>query len=120
MIKSKQLKEAQRAPSAHVVMSSRQKQAVAYQVIAVLLVIFAIFYFTTNMFDNIDKRGITTGFGFLSDTAGFGISQTLIAYSDSTSNYLDVFIIGVMNTALVSIVCIVFASILGLLIGIGR
>lgn len=120
MIKSKQLKEAQRAPSAHVVMSSRQKQAVAYQVIAVLLVIFAAFYFMTNMFDNIEKRGITTGFGFLSDTAGFGISQTLIAYSDSTSNYLDVFIIGIMNTALVSIVCIVFASILGLLIGIGR
>ncbi|WP_372880973.1 amino acid ABC transporter permease [Psychromonas sp.] len=120
MIKTKQLKEPRNAPVGSVALSSRQKQAVVYQVIAVLLVLFAVYYCTSNMFDNIEKRGITTGFGFLSDTAGFGISQYLIDYSDSTSNYLDVFIVGILNTALVSIVAIVLASILGLLIGIGR
>lgn len=117
---TQKLKEPQRAPSKHVVLSSRQKRGVFYQVVAVLLVLFAAYYFTTNMFDNIEQRGITTGFGFLSDTAGFGISQTLISYSDSTSDYLDVYIIGILNTALVSVAGIVFASILGLLIGIGR
>ena len=120
MIKKKQLKEPQNTPVGSVALSSRQKKAVIYQVIAVLLVLFAVYYCTSNMLDNIAKRGITTGFGFLSDTAGFGISQYLINYSDSTSNYLDVFIVGILNTAMVSIVCIVMASILGLLIGIGR
>jgi len=120
MIKTKQLKEPKHAPKGSVALSSRQKQAVIYQVIAVLLVLFVVYYCTSNMLDNIAKRGITTGFGFLSDTAGFGISQYLINYSDSTSNYLDVFIVGILNTAMVSIVCIVMASILGLLIGIGR
>jgi len=114
------LKEAKRAPSSHVVLSSRQKRAVLYQIIAIFLVIFTAYYFTTNMFDNIEKRGITTGFSFLNDTAGFGISQTLTAYSDSTSDYLDVFIVGILNTGLVSIFGIILATVLGLLIGIGR
>lgn len=120
MIKTKTLKDPQHAPIGSVALSNRQKQAVLYQVIVAALVIFALYYFTTNMFENIEKRGITTGFGFLGDTAGFGISQTLTAYSDSTSNYLDVFIIGILNTAIVSVFGIIFASIIGLLVGIGR
>ncbi len=120
MIKTKTLKEPQHAPVGSMALSSREKRAILYQVIAVLLVIFTAYYFTTNMFDNIEKRGITTGFGFLSDTAGFGISQTLISYSDSTSDYLDVFSVGLLNTLMVSVAGIIFASILGLLIGVGR
>lgn len=117
---TKRFKEPRHAPSRHVVLSSRQRRAVMYQVILLFLVIFTAYCFTSNMFENIEKRGITTGFGFLSDTAGFGITQTLIPYDDGTSTYLDVFFIGVLNTALVSIVGIFFASILGLMIGIGR
>ncbi|WP_413701658.1 ABC transporter permease subunit [Psychromonas sp. KJ10-10] len=72
------------------------------------------------MFDNIEKRGITTGFSFLDDVAGFGISQTLVPYDDGTSSYYDVFIVGLLNTLLVSFIGIILASALGLLIGIGR
>ena len=72
------------------------------------------------MFDNIEQRGITTGFSFLDNTAGFGISQTLVDYDDGSSTYLDVFIIGLLNTLLVSVLGIIFATILGLLIGVGR
>lgn len=120
MTETKIIKEAKHAPKGNVALSSREKRGIAFQVIAVLIVLFVIYYCTSNMLDNIEKRGITTGFGFLNDTAGFGISQYLIDYSDSTSNYLRVFIVGILNTALVSIVCIVMASVLGLLIGIGR
>ena len=119
MIKTK-IKEPKHAPVGSRALSSREKRGILYQVIAVLIVIFAAYYFTTNMFENIEKRGITTGFSFLNDTAGFGISQTLIAYSDTASDYLDVYAIGILNTALVSIFGIIFASIFGLLVGIGR
>lgn len=114
------MKESQRAPSSHILLNSRQKRAVIYQLIALILVVFSAYYFTTNMFENIDKRGITTGFSFLNNIAGFGISQSLIPYSDSTSTFLDVFIVGILNTLLASVIGIVIASILGLLLGIGR
>lgn len=97
-----------------------KNRAVIYQVMSLLLLFFCAYYFTNNMFDNIEKRGITTGFSFLNDVAGFGISQTLVAYDDGSSTFYDVFIIGLLNTLLVSIIGIIFASILGLLIGIGR
>jgi len=114
------MKESQRAPSSHILLNSRQKRAVIYQLIALILVVFSAYYFTTNMFENIDKRGITTGFSFLNNIAGFGISQSLIPYSDSTSTFLDVFIVGILNTLLASVIGIVIASILGLLLGVGR
>jgi len=114
------MKESQRAPSSHVLLNSRQKRAVIYQIVALILVVLSAYYFTTNMFENIEKRGISTGFSFLNNVAGFGISQSLITYSDTTSTFLDVFIIGLLNTLLVSVIGIVIASILGLLLGIGR
>jgi len=101
-------------------LNSPQHRAIFFQILALVAVILCAFYFTNNMFDNIEKRGITTGFSFLDNTAGFGISQTLVAYDDGVSTYLDVFIIGLLNTLLVSVLGIIFASILGLLIGVGR
>ena len=71
------------------------------------------------MFINIEKRGINTGFDFLGTEAGFGILQSLIEYDESDSHG-KVFIVGLLNTVLVSVIGIIFASILGLLIGIGR
>lgn len=101
-------------------LNNPKHRAIFFQVFALLAVIACVIYFLTNMFDNIAQRGITTGFSFLEDTAGFGITQTLVEYSDSTSSYLDVFYIGILNTLLVSILGIVLASILGLIVGVGR
>jgi len=72
-----------------------------------------------NTLTNLDKRGINTGFGFLSNTAGFGISQTLIAY-DETSSFGRTFLVGLTNTLLVAALAIVAATLLGFLVGVGR
>jgi len=101
-------------------LNNPQHRAIFFQVMALIAVILCAFYFANNMFDNIEQRGITTGFSFLDNTAGFGISQTLVDYDDGSSTYLDVFIIGLLNTLLVSVLGIIFATILGLLIGVGR
>jgi general L-amino acid transport system permease protein len=97
-----------------------ENRAVLYQVITLAFVVLAFTYFIGNMFANVEKIGITTGFAFLNESAGFGISQSLIEYDDTTSTFGRVFIIGILNTLLVSVIAIIFTTIIGLFIGIGR
>ena len=63
---------------------------------------------------------IASGFGFWDNTAGFDISQTLIAYSPSTSTFGRAFWVGLLNTLLVAGLGIVLATILGFIVGIAR
>ena len=66
---------------------------------------------------NVEKRGISTGFSFLNEAAGFGIGQTLIEYNDVTSSYGKVFVVGILNTLLVSVIAMfVTTTIIGLAI----
>src|SRR3954452_4443394 len=68
---------------------------------------------------NLQAQRITSGFGFLANTAGFDVSQSLIPYSGSDS-YTRVFLVGLLNTLLVSIIGIFFATIIGFLVALGR
>jgi general L-amino acid transport system permease protein len=68
---------------------------------------------------NLQSQRITSGFGFMSQTAGFDVSQNLIPYSGSDS-YTRVFLVGLVNTLLVAVIGIFFASIIGLLVALGR
>ena len=72
-----------------------------------------------NVMTNLDTRGISTGFGFLSQPAGFGISQTLIEYNE-TFTFGRTFFVGLLNTLLVSALGIVAATILGVFVGVSR
>lgn len=60
-----------------------------------------------------------TGFGFFKETAGFSVAQALIPYNESDS-YGRVFVVGLLNTLLVSALGIFFATILGVFLGIAR
>jgi len=73
----------------------------------------------SNTMANLEARGITTGFGFLQDRAGFSIPQTLIAYSGD-STYARTFVVGLLNTLLVSAMGIVTATLIGFAVGIAR
>src|SRR4030088_1808041 len=68
---------------------------------------------------NLQAQRITSGFGFLNNTAGFDVSQNLIPYSGSDT-YTRVFLVGLLNTLLVSIIGIFFATVIGFLIALGR
>jgi general L-amino acid transport system permease protein len=68
---------------------------------------------------NLQAQRITSGFVFLANTAGFDVSQNLIPYSGSDS-YARVFVVGLLNTLLVSIIGIFFGTVIGFLIGLGR
>lgn len=90
-----------------------------FQIILVVLLACVIGFVISNTMMNLEQRGISTGFGFLSMEAGFGIPLSLIEYSEASS-YGRTFFVGLLNTLLVSVLGIFFATILGFLIGIGR
>ena len=72
-----------------------------------------------NLQTNLANRGITTGFGFLDTESGFGIVSHLIEYSESSS-YGRAFLVGLLNTLLVSFIGIILATLLGLIVGVAR
>ena len=85
----------------------------------IALVVFMGWYLFNNTQTNLQHRGITSGFDFLERSAGFGIAQHLIDYTESDS-YARVFVIGLLNTLLVSVIGVILATILGFIIGIAR
>lgn len=96
-----------------------QVRAWLFQIIAVVAVVAVGWYLFHNTQSNLAQRGILSGFGFLDNSAGFGISQHLIDYTESDT-YGRVFVIGLLNTLLVSAIGIVLATILGFILGVAR
>ena len=86
-------------------------------VLAALIGFFA--FIINNTSENMKNRGIASGFGFLEQTAGFSISQTLIDYEEADS-YGRAFWVGLLNTILISVIGIFLATIIGFFIGIAR
>ena len=77
-----------------------------FQVIAIIAVVLIAVYLIHNTITNLNNRGITSGFAFLDRSAGFGIVQHLIDYQEGDT-YGRVFVVGLLNTLLVSALCIV-------------
>jgi general L-amino acid transport system permease protein len=94
-------------------------RAVFFQVLLILGVIALGAWIINNTLNNLEHRGISTGFDFLSQTAGFGIIQTLVDYDESYS-FGRTFYVGLLNTLLVSVLGVVFATVLGFLMGVAR
>src|SRR5947209_20103565 len=95
-------------------------RSIAYQVVLVAIIVFLAYSAVRNAAENLARAKIASGFGFWDQTAGFDISQSLIDYSSSTSTYGRAFWVGLCNTLIVAGLGIVFATILGFIIGIGR
>jgi len=98
---------------------SNKNKGLVPQVLTVLLIILAVVYFTINAQNNMGNRGISFGFGFLSQESSFDIAFSLIDY-DGSYSYARAFLVGLLNTILVSVIGIFFATILGVTVGISR
>ena len=99
-------------------LSNKNKDLIP-QVLTVLLLVLVVIYFTINAQNNMGNRGISFGFGFLSQESSFDITFSLIDY-DGSHSYARAFLVGLLNTILVSAIGIFFATILGVTVGIGR
>ncbi len=93
--------------------------AVLYQALVLLALAALLAWLGHNAVEALARRHVASGFAFLDKTAGFGISQTLIAYTEESS-YGQAMWVGLANTLLVSAVSIVLSTLIGFLVGIGR
>ena len=90
-----------------------------FQAALCFVVAFLLYGAYKNAAYNIKENNIATGFSFLWDTAGFDVSQSLIPY-DTSATYGRFLLVGLLNTALVAVLGIVGATILGFLLGVAR
>jgi general L-amino acid transport system permease protein len=94
-------------------------RGIFFQILVLGMVVLFGLYIFNNTAANLERQGIASGFGFLNTTAGFGIITHLIEYTEESS-YGRAFVVGLLNTLLVSFVGIILATILGLVVGIAR
>lgn len=107
------------APVRGSLLTDPQVRSWLFQIVAVVAVVSFGWFLFNNTQANLANRGITSGFGFLNNTAGFGIPQHLIPYSEGDT-YGRVFLVGLLNTLLVSVIGIVLATIIGFTVGVAR
>lgn len=110
----------QTSPPKKSVLYDPKVRGIFYQVLLVVIVGYLFYMAATNAVENLQRAKIASGFGFLNNTAGFDISQTLIQFSAAGSTYGEAFVVGLLNTLIVSAIGIVFATILGFTVGIAR
>ncbi len=90
-----------------------------YQALTVIFVVWLVWYASSNAAQNLEKANMKASLTFLNGRAGFDIAQTPIQYS-SDSTYLRALTLGLINTLIVAAWGIVTATIIGLLVGMGR
>lgn len=106
-------------PSKPAIWNDPRYRALFFQILLVLALGYFIVSIVDNTLTNMQTRGITTGFAFLSEPAGFGILQSLVEFNESHS-YGRTFVVGLLNTLLVSGLGILLATLLGFIMGVAR
>ena len=89
------------------------------QLLTLFVVILIFGFFAYNAQVNMDNRGITFGYGFLAQESSFDVQFSLIEY-DGSHSYFRAYLVGLLNTILVSVIGIIFATIIGVVVGIAR
>ena len=90
-----------------------------FQFLLLVLIVVVAAMLWRNTAANMAARGLVFSFGFLDNPAGFAVSQHLLPYQESDS-YGWLFVIGLLNTLLVSLLAIVAATLVGVVVGVLR
>jgi len=98
---------------------SRAARGLVYQAVALLAVAACVWFLAHNTQQNMQVRGIQSGFDFLGQAAGFDIGETMIPY-DPSQSYGKAIWVGVLNTLRVAVIGIILTTIIGVLVGVGR
>ncbi len=89
------------------------------QLIVLVLFALAVAWLLNNTVQNLAARGKEFNFGFLWQRAGYDIGQQLIPYNND-DNHFRALLIGLLNTLVVAVLGCIFATILGVIIGVLR
>ena len=89
------------------------------QLLTITFVALIFGFFSYNAQLNMENRGISFGYGFLSQESSFDVQFSLIEY-DGSHSYFRAYLVGLLNTILVSVIGIIFATVIGVIVGIAR
>jgi general L-amino acid transport system permease protein len=89
------------------------------QIVSAIAVIALLAFAVSNVLEAARLRGLDLGFGFLDDSAGFALSESVIAYEPAMS-FGRAFIVGLLNTLKVSLIGMALATMLGLCTALAR
>jgi general L-amino acid transport system permease protein len=94
-------------------------RGIIIQILVFIAVALFVGWVAYNTISNLRRLNFASGFDFLGERAGFDILQTPIPY-DNNSSYFQAFLVGILNTLIVAVIGIAFASVLGFILGIAR
>lgn len=89
------------------------------QIISAIVIIGFFFWMVNNVVTAANQRGLSLGFRFLDDAAGFPIGESPIPYEPSNT-FAYAFYVGLLNTVKVSVIGVILATILGIIVGLAR
>lgn len=98
-------------------------RALFFQAVALVAVVWFVYTVIDNTITNLEARGIKTGVSFMNTVAPFALPLDFSPFIDYTlgeSKYWRLFVIGIQNTVIVSVLGIAAATVLGFFIGIVR
>ncbi|WP_349360958.1 amino acid ABC transporter permease [Stappia sp.] len=111
--------ESDAAPARASLVNDPKVRSLFYQVLLVVVIAALGYFIVTNTVANLERQNIASGWGFVNNTAGFGIIQSLVDYSE-TSTYGTALFVGFLNTLLVAVIGISLATVVGFIVGIAR
>ena len=94
-------------------------RGIFFQLITLIFVVWLGWTVTENTIANLQRLNIASGYSFLGNTAGFSINFSLVEYSEERS-YGRALLVGFLNTVLCAVLGILFATVVGFVVGIAR
>ena len=92
----------------------------ALQVASAAFIVAVVAFVISNVLSAADKRGLSLGYDFLDEEAGFPIGEDFIIEYDESNSFLRAFMVGVLNMLKVSVTGVILATALGIFIGVSR
>lgn len=108
-----------RAPAASAWWNDRRVRAILYQLVFLVAVIAAAWLLVSNTIENLVARGLRSGFDFMGSRSGIPISESIVGW-DPDDTFGRAYLVGIINTLRVGALGLIFATILGTIVGIAR
>lgn len=94
-------------------------RAIFWQIVVVGVVVLLAIFLVSNTLENLARQNIASGFSFFGLESGFAIGESIIPF-EATDTYFRALVVGLINTIKVAVIGIVFATIIGTLVGMMR
>jgi len=100
--------------------NDKRVRSIFYQLLTAGIVGWLVWFLVSNTAQNLETRGMSTGFGFLGSSAAFAIDFKLIPYQPGVDSYARVLLLGIINTLYISILGVFLSTMIGFFVGILR